>query len=217
MMQCTELQELFTADPRCREPEALQHLDGCSDCAEWLTELQSFEMELSSAMEVEIPPGLEQRILNRQKQQPKGHVTPLFPAITPHNWLLGLSAAASLLLVFGLITSLNYQQPVEQQMISWLSTQQPAQYRDKRAPDAEVEGMFREVGAELVADIGTIHHCHVTQVGGEKIGYFVVSGEGGLVSVVVVAGDGKKIIIQGKEGSDNSTTEKRIKAAIKWI
>lgn len=213
-MKCEQLRELLSADPRCQTPDALQHLDECSDCAEWAAELQSFEMQLSDAMQVEVPPGLEERILSKH-QKPTTKVIPLH-----RKWHPALALAASLLLVVGLITSLNDQAPVdafEQQMLAWLSDQQPAQYLDRQAPDAEVAQMFREVGAKLTGDIGTVHYCQVTRVDNHKVGYFVVSGEQGPVSVMLVANGAKNIFIQSPAGSDNSQAEQRIKQAIRWI
>lgn len=219
-MQCNELRERFTADPRCQDEEALQHLETCDDCTEWLTELQSFEITLSEAMQVEIPEGLEQRLLHRHRPPKKSHVSSLHPILTPHKWHPALALATSLLLVVGLVTSLNDQQPVElfeQQMLSWLSDQQPSQYLDQQASDAEVEGMFLEVGAKLVTDIGTVLHCRITQIGNSKIGYFVLSGEEGPISVMLVADGSRNIIIQGPAGTNSDKIEQQLREAIHWI
>jgi len=219
-MKCEELRERFNADPRCQEPEALQHIEGCTECAEWLAELQSFEMQLSNAMQVEIPEGLEARILKQRHAPREDKITPLRRIMPHRKWHPALAMAASLLLVIGLVTSVdkgpdsNLQ---EQQMLAWLSDQQPGQYLERQAPDAEVEKMFREVGAELVADVGTIHYCQVTQVNQRKVGYFVISGEQGPVSVMLVADGTRNIFTQSPAGADNSLTEQRIRESIRWI
>jgi len=213
-MNCENVRELFSTDPRCQIPEALQHTEECANCAEWLAELQHFEMELSEAMQVDIPEGLEQRILEQQGSNNTSNAAPLHRIITPHRWHSALAIAASLLLIVGLVTSLNIEQPFEQQMTAWLSTQQPAQYLDQQASDAEVDKMFRMVGAELIADIGVIHHCQVTQVQDHQVGYFVISGDQGPISVMLVANDSKSIFIQGAISSQD---ERRIKESIRWI
>ena len=217
-MQCNQLRELFSSDPRSQNKEALQHLAACDECAEWLTKLQSFEMALSEAVQIEVPEGLEQRILAQQKPPETATISQLH--VRRHKWHPALALAASLLLVVGLVTTLNDQQPIEhfeQQMLSWLSNQQPAHYLNQQASDSEIEGMFREVGAELVADIGTVLHCRITTVEDHKVGYFIVNSEQGPVSVLLVANGSKSIFVQSSVGADNSKNEQRIKAAIHWI
>ena len=219
-MKCEDLRERFSADPRCLEPEALQHIKDCTECAQWLTELQAFEMQLSDAMQVEIPEGLEARILKQQHSPAQDKVTPLHRIIPHRKWHPALALAASLLLVIGLVTSVDKGPDShlhEQQMLAWLSNQQPSQYLERQAPDAEVEKMFREVGAELVADVGTIHYCQVTQVNKRKVGYFVISGEQGPISVMLLADGTRNIFTQSPVGADNSLTEQRIKESIRWI
>jgi hypothetical protein len=219
-MKCNEVRELFSADPQSDKAEALQHIEDCSDCAEWLTELQTFEMALSEAMQVDIPEGLEARILQQYKTPQHGNVTQLHPTPPKQKWHPLLAMAASILLVIGVITSLN-QEPVtalfEQQVVAWLETKQPVQYLDQQATDAEVEMMFKEVGAELVADVGTIHYCQITTVNEQKVGYFVISGEEGLVSVVLAADGSKNIFTQSVAGANNPLIEQRIKNSIRWI
>ncbi|MCF6280649.1 MAG: DUF3379 domain-containing protein [Candidatus Polarisedimenticolaceae bacterium] len=217
-MQCNQLRELFTSDPHSQNEATLQHLAECDECAEWLTELQSFEVALSEAMQIGAPEELEQRILAQQKPPETATISQLHTR--RHKWHPALALAASLLLVVGLITSLNDQQPIElfeQQMLSWLSDQQPAHYLNQQASDSEVEGMFREVGAELVGDIGTVLHCRITTVEDHKVGYFIIDSEQGLVSVLLVANGSKSIFVQSSAGTDNSKNEQRIKAAIHWI
>ena len=77
--------------------------------------------------------------------------------------------------------------------------------------------IFREVGAELTGDIGTVHYCRVTRVENHKVGYFVVSGEQGPLSMMLVANGRKNIFIQSPAGSDNQQAEQRIRQAIRWI
>lgn len=219
-MKCEDLRELFTADPRCHDPQALDHIDNCANCAQWLTELQQFEMQLSDAMQMEIPQGLEEQILAQHQQTEKQKVTPLRRIIPHRKWHPALAMAASVLLVIGVVTTLNQgpdSELLEQEMLAWLSDQQPNQHLNRQAPDAEVEKMFREVGAELIADIGTIHYCQVTKVKQHKVGYFVVSSDRGPINVMLVANGNRSIITQSLADGDNSRAEKHIRQSIRWI
>lgn len=218
-MNCKTLRELYTANPRCGANEAIQHLQECGACSEWVMELQAFEVQLSDAMLEEIPKGLEERILKRCENTNKTAVTPIQRA---HRWWQpALAIAASLLLVVSLISTLNVdsqsETQIERQMLAWLSEQQPNQYSDQQAPDAEVERMFNEIGAELVADIGTVRHCRVTRVANHKVGYFVLSGNQGPVSIIVMSDGSKKLYLQNEGGENTRQIEQRIQQSIHWI
>jgi len=218
-MQCDQLKEQLTTEPQHQSKEIEQHLEQCSNCTTWLTEFQKFERQLNEIIEVEVPGGLEQRILNQEVDK-QSNITQLHAPQQLHKWQPALALAASLLLVIGLIITQNSQhstQPFEQQVLNWLSDQHPAQYIDQQASDDEIEGMFHAVGAELVADIGPILHCQVTQINGQKAGYFIIAGEQGPISVVLLADGSKSLFIQSSVGANQKKNEQQIKAAISWI
>lgn len=218
-MQCEQLKEQLTTEPQQQSEEIERHLEQCDNCNTWFTELQKFEMQLNEVVDIEIPDGLEKRIFAQQTEE-SSNVTQLPTTRSQPKWQSALALAASLLLAVGLITSLNNQHSTtsfEQQMLTWLSDQHPAQYRDQQASDDEVEMMFQAVGAELVADIGPILHCRVTEINGQKAGYFIVAGEQGPISVVLLADGSKNLFIQSSVGGDQQKSEQKIKAAINWI
>ncbi|MCF6282403.1 MAG: DUF3379 domain-containing protein [Candidatus Polarisedimenticolaceae bacterium] len=217
-MNCNAIRKLFTTDPRSNEHEALQHLQACKECSRWMMELQKFEMLLLGVMQEKLPLGLQERLI-QQSQHSNTTITPKTQSAALRWWQPALAIAASLLLVVGLIGPLNNETHSEsqlaQQMLSWLSQQQPSQYLKQQAPVAEVDRMFNEVGAKLVADIGTILHCKMTQVAGHKVGHFVVDRKGGPVSIMLMADGSKKLYIQNLSNENHQQIEHQVREAIR--
>ena len=95
--KCLEIRRGLTTDPKSKDSAVVEHLAKCTDCANYLQEIKLFDNKLSSAMKIEVPEGLESRIILAQRMGP--NQTSKTSKRRNYTWM---SMAAGLVLAIGL-------------------------------------------------------------------------------------------------------------------
>ena len=127
-MNCLESRRELLADPRRVTPELERHLDGCSRCAVYRSELLARDDELAAALRVPVPEGLADRVLLRQ-----GSARSRAP-----RWL---ALAAALLVVIGVSGMLGvqrWQEAPAREAIALVVEEEPHLLLANRRGDASV-------------------------------------------------------------------------------
>src|SRR5690348_9170003 len=60
---CLDVRRMMGAEPRLRDPEVAEHLRSCAACAAFVREMQALDLKLEKAFQVDVPEGLEARIV----------------------------------------------------------------------------------------------------------------------------------------------------------
>ena len=64
---CLTTRQALTGEPNTRNSEVLQHVASCEACSAFSQKLKQFDDKLKSALHVDVPEGLESRILLAQR------------------------------------------------------------------------------------------------------------------------------------------------------
>ncbi|GAB4346551.1 MAG: hypothetical protein Kow006_05210 [Gammaproteobacteria bacterium] len=187
----------------------ITHLDSSEEAlAEEMAEHPEFEALLSEALRVEAPTGMAKRLMDHASEnRPQDHSSrgnlvwldrvreKLAPVKIRHG---GYAVAASLLLVFALVTTNQFGgKPgvdVERTILAGIQSSLPA-YESlvlSRQVDPNIERnlrhMFKAIDARQVGDLGDIAFCETIEVNNRKAGVMVFPGDRGAITVVLLRG-----------------------------
>jgi len=186
-MNCQEFHRRLSEDPHCAADEFRAHLRACPDCAAAWRRAREFDALLRQAMEVEVPAGLEQRLLQ----------APASDTGWRWGWLGRLALAAGFSFVLGSASWLGYRQ--------WLRTDPAASFeriainhlRDEiqhlnqnRPPSAERLGsVLQPFGLRWISDLSGISFAEICVMRGGTGAHLVFDTGWGRVTVLVVPGE----------------------------
>ena len=126
-MDCLEVRRALATDPNSQDPDVLEHVSQCDDCARAFATSLRFERALRDAMKVSVPENLASRILLKQSFEERERTS---------RWLRWPgAAAAAVLLTAGLLTLLLLR----------------PQELDPRVEAPQVDGLDQEVVALVEA------------------------------------------------------------------
>ncbi|ROR34625.1 DUF3379 family protein [Inmirania thermothiophila] len=239
-ISCLEFRRRILVDPRDRDPALSAHRRDCPGCRSEAERIERLEAALHEACKVPVPEGLSARILLRQSLREEGR-----PRARRQRWLQVYALAASVLLVAGILGGGYYLQqsreaPVEHMVAATVGERMAEIMRvaaGTEADDQVVRNMFREIGAQLVGDLGPVAYCEVTRLQGRKAGMLVFRGARGPVTVVYLMGEqvprrepirhdglegviwpeGKgSVAVLGPAGESLAPYEERLRRAVRW-
>ncbi|HEX7129163.1 MAG TPA: DUF3379 family protein [Rhodanobacteraceae bacterium] len=146
-MDCLEFRRRLAAEPRAREIEFVAHRDSCHDgCTEAWWRAQRLERRIASALAIEPPAGLAERILLAQATRTR---------VRTRRLQVGLALAASLLLAVGVGTfgwNRNAQaDPLPAMSVAHLRGEAFALARTQPVSDADLRRDFAARGVDLHA------------------------------------------------------------------
>jgi len=95
-MECLEVRRLLTANPQHRDDAVVRHLHDCKTCAVFSQQMRQEERLLESALQLEVPDGLAERILLNQSTAIR----------TRRRHRFGLAIAATVMLSVGITIGL---------------------------------------------------------------------------------------------------------------
>ena len=190
-MNCQTYRQQYTYEPSCQEEEFLFHKQACHDCAAFTKDMMQFEQSLIEAINVEIPDGLTERILQQQfKNQNSPSLLTRF-----NEWLKSIlylppiyAVAASLFLVITLGSGQWQDNTVylKQDILRYIENTPQAFQTSSAVPDAELKMMFQKIGAKMTGDIGTVIFCKSLTLNGYNGAHIVLSGTKGPINVLLI-------------------------------
>lgn len=206
------------------------------------TDDERFELALREAINVKVPEGLTQRILNEQAKQTRRSWWKFQWLVVNPQWRYAYATAATLLLLVGVFVASPWfgsdMGSLEKQVLAYLHREHDSLTQVRDVPDAELAGMFQEIGAKVTGDLGKVSHCEITEIGDHKSATLVMSGDkgpvtvvfilderirnrkplgnGGLSGIIVPAQKGS-IAIVGESGEGLTEVESKVKSAVTWL
>lgn len=183
-MDCLELRRRLGSDPHVVDAEAKAHLAVCAGCAAATAAAQAFEARLANALAVTVPSDLASRILAAQRAD-------VVNSLQPRRRLgwIGLAAAASLLLAFGVVRYQREANALPNLVAAHVTSpdEHAALALQTPVPMNEVEQAFADRGVKLAEAPPQVVYVAECGIGRWPSVHMVSAGEGGPVSVVYIA------------------------------
>jgi hypothetical protein len=251
-MNCQEFEQRAWAEPNCDEPEFVRHMNECPDCGPAAAELRAFDSEIGASLRVDCPEGLAARIRARHALQDadvaatgSGLVTRLRDWLFGNpGWVGAYAAAATVLLVVGVLRggldgSEPRLMPLDQLVAEHTLEEQFATKVNMPVPRGEIEAMFGQLGARLVADLDGVTFANgCVMENGIKGAHLVLDTPQGKVTVLVIPhrtvetartlrfadyqgritpyGQGSLAVV-GSHADVLEPVEQRLRQAVRWL
>ncbi len=183
-INCLEVRRILGAEPQRRDPALMQHCKICAACAAFMKDMLGLDARLSRALTVEVPEGLEARIVFRTAFRPRHLHT--------YRWL---AAAATVLLAVGIgFDAWQYQQnsmaTLSTALVAHVTDPAEAQALDPGRPVLQdagyVHGVLKHVGVHMQGSMDDITYAHACLFRGELVAHLVVRGKDGPVTVLLL-------------------------------
>ncbi|MDE2091730.1 MAG: DUF3379 family protein [Gammaproteobacteria bacterium] len=183
-IDCLEMRRILGAEPQRRDPVLLEHCKVCAACSAFMREMLGLDARLTSALSIDVPEGLEARIVFRTTFRVERRHT--------YSWLV---AAASVILAVGIGFGVwQYQQnsmaALSTALVAHVTNPEEAEALDPNRPllqDASfVHGVLDRVGVRMQGSMDDITYAHVCPFRGELVAHLVVRGKDGPVTVLLL-------------------------------
>ena len=187
---CIEVRRELTTDPQTRDADILQHLSGCNDCAGYLKDIRLFDSKLASAIKVEVPEGLESRILLAQRMSPADtdNVHTLKSRTTTSNSFKWMSLAAGIVLAIGLTIGtfkLGESHGLEKQVLAHVYHELDILEKDDNIQLAALNAVLKQHGIQANAGIGHVRHATNCPFGDKVAPHIVLDDDNGKAVTVM--------------------------------
>lgn len=187
------IKQILTSDPNTRDPEVLQYLANSETCSEFAQNLKQFDDKLKSAIQIDVPEGLESRIILAQRmaistEEAETNVVPITREKSNRNYKW-MSLAAALVLAVGLslgMFKIGESQGLEQQILAHLYEHKDALTTDKNIQLASFNKMLAPHGVKVSDSIGRIRYASNCPIDDKKAPHFVLSENGEPVTVMYI-------------------------------
>lgn len=191
------IRQILTSDPNTRDPEVLQYLANSESCSEFAQKLRQFDDKLKAAIQLDVPEGLESRIIlaqrlsgNDEAVENNDNVVEFKKSSTSqlrnYKWM---SIAAALVLAVGLSLGMfkfGESQGLEQQILAHLYEHKEALTKDKNIELASFNKMLAPHGVRVSESIGHIRYASNCPIDDKKAPHFVLSENGEPVTVMYI-------------------------------
>ena len=195
---CLDVRRELTTDPKTRDPEILQHLGRCNSCVDYLQEMKLFDNKLSSALKVEVPEGLESRILLAQRMGPQhidhGQVANV-SRTSNYKWM---SIAAGIVLAIGLsvgMYKLGEFNSLNHQVLAHVYDELYVLEEDKNIQLASLNALLEQHGIQANEGIGYVRFAENCPFEDKVVPHFILDDQGKAVTVVYISWEniGKRV------------------------
>lgn len=181
-MNCLEFRRLLQTEPESQDPAFLLHKRECAACAPAVRRASRLERSLRESLRVEIPEGLESRILLRHAFEAGGRRRrPSLP------YTLAASVLLAAVTLGGLQWRSAYLDSVEHEVVSLASAAEYALAATEPVDDARVKQALQVVGLGLETPIKTVTFASQCIIRGRLAGHLVLrENDGGPVTVFLI-------------------------------
>lgn len=181
---CLETRRGLTADPNGRNSELMQHLSDCENCSEYFQKLKQFDDKLNSAFNVEVPEGLESRIILAQRMDNNSgstlsNVIPIKKDRSNRDFRW-MSLAAAVVLAVGLslgMFKLGESHGVQNEVLAHIDSHPNELIKDDNIKLASLNNFLQDHGLLANENIGYIRHVSNCPIEGKMVAHLVVTDE----------------------------------------
>ena len=191
------IKRALMSEPNTRDPEVLEYLATSETCSEFSQKLKQFDDKLKTAIQIDVPEGLESRIilaqrmsLNDEAVESNDNVVAFKkPSANEQKSYKWMSLAAGLVLAVGLSLGMfkfGESQGLEQQILAHLYEHKDALTKDKNIELASFNEMLAPHGVRVSESIGHIRYASNCPIDDKKAPHFVLSENGEPVTVMYI-------------------------------
>ena len=186
-MNCMDFRRQLLIDPNHKDDEMILHERECASCSTQAQQSALFESNLKQALAVEVPQGLADRIKTHQGAVERVRVRVLRP------WKYAM--AASLVLMFGIIGLLSYQNItlnqsdglLQQAVLDHIKGELHHLAEHNNVQLAELNQIMSPLGVQAVADIGPVNFAGLCNIRKHLGVHMVLAGAQGPVTVIIMS------------------------------
>ena len=189
---CLEMRRELTTDPNSRNSDVLQHLSACEQCAAYLQNLKKFDDKLKFSINIEVPEGLESRIILAQRMEndsvsAQSNVIPIKKdkSTRDFRWM---SLAAALVLAVGLslgMFKLGESHGVQNEVLAHIDSHLFELEKDENIKLASLNSLLQDHGLLANEGIGYIRHVANCPIEGKMVAHLVVEDDQGKAVTVM--------------------------------
>ena len=194
------IKQVLISDPNTRDPDVLKEVAANEEYSELSQKLKQFDDKLKSAIHIDVPEGLESRIILAQRmsgEDPEADVVQQNDNVVafkkseniPQRDYRWMSIAAALVLAVGLSLGMfkfGESQGLEQQILAHLYEHKDALTKDKNIKLASFNEMLAPHGVKVSESIGHIRYASNCPIDDKKAPHFVLSENGQPVTVMYI-------------------------------
>ena len=182
---CLETRRQLTIDPDSRDSEVMQHLTACEVCADFLQGIKQFDSKLKTAVNIDVPEGLESRIILAQRMSSNdsdsANVVPLDKKkpTTEYRWM---SLAAALVLAVGLSLGMfkfGQSYSVQNEVLAHIDSHLFELEEDHNVELASLNNLLQEHGLLANENIGYIRHVSNCPIEDKMVPHLVLGDDKG--------------------------------------
>ncbi|MCZ6565517.1 MAG: DUF3379 family protein [Gammaproteobacteria bacterium] len=186
---CLEVRRELMTQPKSRESAIMQHLSSCNVCADYLTAIKLFDNKLAAALHVEVPEGLESRILLAQRmslQDIDQGRTRRTSNRSNYSWM---SLAAGIVLAIGLsigLYKLGESHGVERDVLAHVYEDLYALDRDDNIRLTSLNNLLKPHGIQAKESIGYIRYASNCPIDDKIAPHFILDDKGKAITVMYI-------------------------------
>ena len=188
---CLTTRQALTSEPNTRNSEVLQHMAACEACSTFSQKLKQFDDKLKSAVQVDVPEGLESRIILAQRMSGNDELienndnvvafkkSSTTPKQHEYKWM---SLAAALVLAVGLSLGMfkwGESQGVQHEVLAHIDSHLEELEKDENINLASLNDFLQEHGLSASEGIGYVRHVSNCPIDGKMVPHLVVADEQG--------------------------------------
>jgi hypothetical protein len=173
-MNCLEFRRAALADPRRLAADAARHAEQCTACKEFLAHSLEFEAQLTAALRVPVPQGLDARLLERAA------------AARRPRWL---ALAASLLAAIAIALALGWPRSdaVALAGIDFVVFDEAQSIADAKPTDMQVlAAVARNMGVSLPEQLGALNYVCIYPFAAGAAHHVLVKSPLGKVTLLLI-------------------------------
>ena len=187
---CLTTRQTLTSEPNTRNSEVLQHMAACEDCSAFSIKLKQFDDKLKSAVHLDVPEGLESRILLAQRMSGEAEAIESSDNVVAfkkshatqqrnYKWM---SLAAALVLAVGLSLGMfkwGESHGVQNEVLAHIDSHLEELEKDDNVKLASLNDFLEEHGLSASEGIGYVRYVSNCPIDGKMVPHLVVADEHG--------------------------------------
>jgi hypothetical protein len=177
-MNCDAARLALEAQPDSPDPVLAAHLAACADCTSYRAELVELDRRLRAALQVPVPPAALQPHVAVGTARPR--------------WTMPLALAASVgavALLVGLLWSVWPRAALATDVVAHMVHEPEAWSTSEPLPEQRVAAVLARRGVALREGALAVTYVETCWFRGRRVPHLVVVGDGGPVTVMVLAGE----------------------------
>jgi len=191
-MNCLECRRELLIDPRNETAGLISHINNCQPCSHEREQLLALENTLESSFNIDVPEGLEDRVLEYSHDEKKSGKVQSGP-FAGRVWQM----AASIILGIGLLVYLGLNQfsplsnayALEATVINHITDELQYLHGSNDISEKKLGNIMTAINTRAMSDIGKLNYASKCQIRKNAGAHLITKGKSGPVTVLVMPGE----------------------------